>query len=333
MTVPAPPHPRATFDWLGEAAEATFSAAVKQGRVHHAWLLAGPRGVGKATFAYRVARRLLGAAADPARGRLGADPEDPISRQIVGRAHPDLLVLRRDDEDGRARRQIPVDEARTLGEFFAKTPAMAAWRVAIVDAADDLNDAAANAVLKTLEEPPERGLLLLVSHAPGGLLPTVRSRCRRLRFEPPPAETAIAWLERVAGLDRSAATSLLALSGGTPGGAWRLAGQGVLELDAAAAALLDSLPAPDASAVGKLAESFRGPAGLDRFELFFGRLSARLQERSRAEAAAARVNAAERWAETVGALRELVERTLAVNLDRGDALQVAVGRLKTVAAN
>jgi DNA polymerase-3 subunit delta' len=100
----------------------------------------------------------------------------------MARAHPDLLVLERESPDGKPRRVIPVDEARALPEFFSKSPATAAYRVAIIDAADDLNVNAANAVLKTLEEPPPRGVLFLVSHAPGGLLPTIRSRCRRLAF-------------------------------------------------------------------------------------------------------------------------------------------------------
>jgi len=138
--------------------------------------------VGKATFAYRAARRLLGAPADPAHGVLGANPDHPVSRQIIARSHPDILVIERVGEDGKPRKVIPVDDARRLAEFFSKSPASAPHRVAIVDAADDLNINAANALLKTLEEPPERGILLMISHSPGRLLPTIRSRCRRLAF-------------------------------------------------------------------------------------------------------------------------------------------------------
>ena len=118
-----------------------------------------------------------------------------MCRQVAGRAHPDLMVLERDDRaTARPRKSIPVDEARALPEFFSKSPGRAAYRVAIIDAADDLNPNAANAVLKTLEEPPARGVLLLVSHAPGALLPTIRSRCRRLVFAAPPTEDAVRWL-------------------------------------------------------------------------------------------------------------------------------------------
>ncbi|MBV9510117.1 MAG: AAA family ATPase, partial [Caulobacteraceae bacterium] len=176
------PHPREVFGFEhGEAAERAFLAAAGRGRLHHAWLLTGPEGVGKATFAYRAARRLLGAAPDEGYGLLGASPHDPVSRQVLVRSHPDLMVLEREVEGAaKARKVIPVDEARRLPEFFAKSPSIAAYRVAIVDAVDDMNSNAANALLKTLEEPPERGVLFLVSHTPGGLLPTIRSRCRRL---------------------------------------------------------------------------------------------------------------------------------------------------------
>ena len=196
------PHPRETSLPMRAARrpEAAFLSALERGRLHHAWLLVGPEGVGKATFAYRAARRLLGAAADPALGLLGSAPDDPVCRQIIAGAHPDLLVLQRDTEDGKARKGISVDDARTLPAFFAKSPAASPYRVAIIDAADDLNPNAANAVLKTLEEPPERGVLFLVSHAPGGLLATLRSRCRRLRFDPPPSEASLTWVAAKAGV-------------------------------------------------------------------------------------------------------------------------------------
>ncbi|HEY8004072.1 MAG TPA: DNA polymerase III subunit delta', partial [Phenylobacterium sp.] len=150
-----PRHPREVFDLTGhEAAEDAFEATRARGRLHHAWLLTGPEGVGKATFAYRAARRLLGAPADPAYGVLGASPDHPVSRHVIARSHPDLLVLERVGEDGKPRKVIPVDDARRLSEFFSKSPASAPHRVAIVDAADDLNINSANALLKTLEEPP-----------------------------------------------------------------------------------------------------------------------------------------------------------------------------------
>jgi DNA polymerase-3 subunit delta' len=138
-------------------------------------MVTGPQGVGKATFVYRAARRLLGATADAERGPLGSSPGHPVSRQILGRAHPDLLVLQRDPEDGKIRRNIPVEEVRDLSEFFSKSPAASPYRVAIIDTANDLNTGAANALLKTLEEPPARGVIFLLATSPGALLPTIRS--------------------------------------------------------------------------------------------------------------------------------------------------------------
>src|ERR1700755_3451457 len=176
-------HPREVFELQGhEGPEAEFESARARGRLHHAWLLTGPEGVGKATFAYRAARRLLGAPPEPQRGVLGSDPHHPVSRQVAARSHPDLMVLEREGPDGKPRKVIPVEEARRLAEFFSKSPASAPHRVAIIDAMDDLNVNAANAILKTLEEPPPSGVLLMVSHSPGRLLPTIRSRCRRLAF-------------------------------------------------------------------------------------------------------------------------------------------------------
>src|SRR5437763_231580 len=256
MTAPIP-HPRETFEWDGdEAHERSFLEAVGRGRLHHAWLIVGPEGVGKATFAYRAARWLLGAAPDPGLGPLGTDPAHPVSRQVIGRAHPDLLALQRDPEDGKTRRGIPVDEARWLPEFFSKSPASAPYRVAIIDTADDLNASAANAVLKTLEEPPERGVLFLISHSPGGLLPTIRSRCRRLRLQTPEPARAGQWLAGRADVDSKDAVRLLAMARGAPGGAWRLAVGGALEADRLAAELLASLPRPNESAMQAIADGF-----------------------------------------------------------------------------
>ena len=331
------PHPRAAFDYQGgEAVERDFLGALERGRLHHAWLLVGPEGMGKATFAYRAARRLLGARADPRLGALGADPGDPVSRQIQARAHPDLLVLQRDPEDGKTRKGIPVDEARTLPEFFAKSPASAPYRVAIIDEADDLNPSAANAVLKTLEEPPERGVLFLISHAPGALLPTLRSRCRRLRFAPPPEADTMAWVGERAQVDEETALRLVRMGRGAPGRAWRLAIGGALAMDEAARMLLASLPRVDDKAMLALSESFRGPGGPERFELLFDRLAARIHQRLARQAAdsgaaAGQGASLDAWAQVWELLVELPLQAEAVNLDRVDVFGVALSRLRAIA--
>jgi DNA polymerase-3 subunit delta' len=321
-------HPRDVYRLEGaEKTEAAFLDALDRGRLHHAWLLVGPEGLGKATFAYRAARRLLGARPAPDFGLLGAHPDDPVSRQVAGRAHSDLLVLERESDDGKARKSIPVDEARELPGFFAKSPGQAAYRVAIIDTADDLGVAAANAVLKTLEEPPERGVLFLVSHSPGALLPTIRSRCRRLVFSPPPADTAQRWLMDQSGLDLEDAHALLRMARGAPGRALRLAGSGALEIDEAARRLVDRLPSVDESAALSLADKFRGAEGQARFALLMDRLAAALHQRAAAAALEGR-GALDRWAEAWEMLAGLPGEVEAINLDRGDAFFTALGRLK-----
>jgi DNA polymerase-3 subunit delta' len=326
------PHPRDTFELMGgEGPEQALLAAMTGGRLHHAWLFAGPEGVGKTTLAYRAARRLLGARASPSHGPLGAAPDDTVSRLVAGRAHPDLLVLQREAEDGKPRKQIPVEEARQLPEFFAKTPAMAAWRVAIVDAADDLNPSGANALLKILEEPPERGIILLACHRPGALIATIRSRCRVLKFNPPPIDRTAAWLTERAEVGAGEAAELAAMAGGAPGRAWRLASAGALEADAAAQALLAALPNADPAAMLALADGFRGAQGAERFALIMDRLARRVQTMASARALAGEVDL-DRWAEAFELLAGLPGQVEAVNLDRGDAFFTAMARLKAVAA-
>jgi DNA polymerase-3 subunit delta' len=164
-----------------------FASAWASRKLHHAWLLAGPRGVGKSSFAHAAARRALADAAGPAFDLPGLQTPDehPIVRLIEAGSHPDMRWLQRlvNEKTGNLARNISVDQVRELGEFMSLTPAFSPWRVAVLDSIDDLETSAANAVLKILEEPPANTLFFLVSHAPGRLLPTIRSRCRRLEFQ------------------------------------------------------------------------------------------------------------------------------------------------------
>jgi DNA polymerase-3 subunit delta' len=309
------PHPRDVFDYeRGQAVEQAFLDALSRGRLHHAWMLTGPEGVGKATFAYRAARRLLGAAPDPAYGLLGCSPEDAQARLVTARAHPDLLVLERVVEDGKRKRDISVDDARGLPEFFSKAPSRSAYRVAIVDAADDMNVNAANALLKTLEEPPERGVLFLVAHAPGRLMATIKSRCRRLAFHPWPEADVAAFLMRRTEIEPEAARALAAMAGGAPGRALRLATSEALALDGLARDLVAGRR-PPASALVKLTDSFRGAEGQARFELLFERLAEAVRAHVVATEGLARV---ERWAGLWDKLVAAPAQAEAVNLDRAD---------------
>jgi DNA polymerase III subunit delta' len=244
-------HPRERLGFVGhENAEAELSAAIAGGRMHHAWLICGPKGVGKATLAYRAARVLLGARQTNDHA-LAVDPNDPMVRQIAQLSHPDLLVVRRsvNDTTGKLRTEITVDDARKLGQFFSlKASVPGGRRVAIIDAADELNRNAANAILKTLEESPEGGVIFLVCHAAGKLLPTIRSRCRRLVLE----ALDDAQVRSVAGSDADPAAIVLAQ--GSPGRATALASAGVGSLYrkvSSALSGLPRLPLADASALAE----------------------------------------------------------------------------------
>ncbi len=229
------PAPRSNALLLGqEEAEGRFVAALSSGRLPHAWLLTGKSGIGKATLAYRVARFLL--ARPDGRpgldGSLAIDAAEPTFRQIAGGAHPDLMVLERgiNERSGKARTEIVVEEVRKAAQALRRTAAQGGWRVLIVDSADEMNRSAANSLLKLLEEPPPRALLLLVSHAPGALLATLRSRCCTLPLAPLEAPV----LERLlAGhlpeSDPAERTALAALAEGSIGQALALQAAGGLE--------------------------------------------------------------------------------------------------------
>jgi DNA polymerase III subunit delta' len=316
-------HPRDSFalDRI-EAPAAAFEAALERGRLHHAWLVTGAQGSGKASFAYRAARRLLGARPAAAHGPLGAAPGDPVSRMIAAQSHPDLLVLERHVEGQPARRNIPVDEARRLPEFFSKAPALAPYRVAIIDAADDLNVNAANAVLKTLEEPSGRGVVFLVSHAPGRLLTTIRSRCRRLPFEPWPETDLQAFAIARLRLADEESLRLARMARGAPGRLLTLDAQGALELEAVAAGLLAG---GDPSGTLRVADGLRGGEGAQAFALLMERLGERLHAGA---LAAADPGAAEAWASLWRRVAELPGRVEGLNLDRADAFWTLLAELR-----
>lgn len=313
-------HPRDRFDLVPDvAAEEAFLDSLNRGRLHHAWLLCGVEGSGKATFAYRAARRLLGAAPDLSRGPLGAAPYDPVSQLVSAQSHPDLLVMERLVEGGKQKKTISVDQARDLPGFFAKSPSQAQYRVAIIDAADDLNINAANALLKILEEPPERGVLLLVTHAPGRLLATIRSRCRRLSFPiwtPDQLETLV---RNRTGADPDDARLAADMAGGSPGAALALASGAMQEVDALARHWVFG-EAVDRAEQLAVADGFRGVEGQARFEALMGRLIAAVKAR----ALEAPAGQGARWAELWTRLSDLPDRTAAINLDRADVLAGAL---------
>jgi len=261
------PHPRDSRQVLGqESAVSDFLAAAQAGRMHHGWLLTGPRGTGKATLAWSMAKWLLsGGGSD----RLDVDPEAPVVRRIRALSEPRLLLVRRpvDEKSGRLRAEITVDEVRRLQSFFHMSAAEGGHRVAIIDAADEMNMAAANALLKQLEEPPRDATLILIAHQPGRLLPTIRSRCRELRLHPLGPENMGRILGDL-GIDGDA-ERLGALAGGSAGEAVRLAAQDGLSVYASIVRLFVDFPRMDRRAAASLAEiaAARPGAEGDPFDL------------------------------------------------------------------
>jgi DNA polymerase-3 subunit delta' len=250
---------------------------------------------------------------------------------IAAQSHPDLMVLERWSEANPSRKTIPVDEARKLPEFFSKAPAIGDYRVAIIDSADDLNVNAANAVLKTLEEPSGRGVLLLVSHAPGRLLPTIRSRCRRLTFRPWPEGRLADLIMETLNLPPTEALRLAAMSCGAPGRSLSLAAQGALEVDQQIGQFLSSLPNTDSPNLLNLVDSFRGGEGAVRFHLVLERLTSRLHAASSNLASSGAGVGAERWSMAWTRAMALSSRVEDLNMDRTDAFWSLVADLKRVA--
>jgi DNA polymerase-3 subunit delta' len=264
------PHPRETYGLLGHAqAEKTMLEAWNSGRLAHAWLITGPKGIGKASLAYRFARFVLAGGGEGG-GLFGGPPDSldiapdhPVFRRVASQGHADLEVVERgwsDDKKTRLRTEIVVDDVRGVGGFMALTPAEGGWRVVIIDAACEMNRNAANAVLKVLEEPPRNALMLLASHSPGRLLPTIRSRCRRLALQP--LETSV--VRDLLGrhrpdLDPDDADALAKLGEGSIGKALALADEGGLDLYREVLGLLSALPRLDVAALHAFSDRVAKP--------------------------------------------------------------------------
>jgi DNA polymerase-3 subunit delta' len=219
-----------------------FANAWTTRKLHHAWLLAGSKGIGKASFAHAAARRVLAEAAGPPFDlpRLETDDGHPIVRLVEAGSHPDMRRLERlvNEKTGNLARNISVDQVRELGEFQGLTAALSPWRVVIIDTVDELEASGANALLKMLEEPPANTLFFLVSHAPGRLLPTVRSRCRRLDFTNLDDDAMTSILQKQTELNAGDRQRIIAMSGGSAGRAFAFAELGLAKLEDAALAIL-----------------------------------------------------------------------------------------------
>jgi DNA polymerase-3 subunit delta' len=264
-------HPRRRTTLVGHAdAERRLLQNFRSGRMHHGWLFTGPKGIGKATLAYRLARFILARRDEVTATSLFVPGEAPVARRIAAAGHPDLFVLERvwDAEKERLKTEIAVDDAREAIGFFERTAAEGGWRVLIVDAADDLNRESANALLKTLEEPPPRALVILIAHRPGGLLRTIRSRCVTLPLLPlSEADT----LEVMRGLTGTAGEDLVhaaQLAHGSPGRALALLGSTGANLFRKFTGLCAQANAVDMAGRIQVAEGLAARNAGDAFDVF-----------------------------------------------------------------
>ncbi|WP_026758855.1 DNA polymerase III subunit delta' [Sediminimonas qiaohouensis] len=263
------PHPRMTPHLFGQdTAENAFLAAYGAGRLHHGWLITGPAGVGKATLAWSIARFLLAHPPQQGAGLFGAeappdtltiDPDHPVAHRVAALSDPGLFLLRRpyDEKAKRLKQQITVDEVRRVKSFFSLSAADAGRRVVIVDCADEMTTSAANALLKLLEEPPANTTLLLISHQPSRLLPTIRSRCRELRLSPLSPRDMSRALQQAGATGEGDTTpeALAELAGGSVGAALRLTAMDGVRRYGEMVALYSDLPQLDRQRALKLAEA------------------------------------------------------------------------------
>ncbi len=352
------PHPRETVQLFGHAAaEDAFLDAYRAGKLHHGWMITGPLGLGKATLAWKIARFLLatpdddgGMFAPPPPESLDIPETHPVLPRLLALSEPRLFLLRRawDDEKNKLKTTIGVDEVRKMKNYFSLSAADGGRRVAIIDAVDEMTIAAANALLKLLEEPPPNVVLLLVSHQPSRLLPTIRSRCRELRLSPLPPE-AMAQALAQSGDTPDNLIPLAQLSGGSVGEAIRITNLDGLKLYSGIISLFASLPRLDRTRALALAELGAGRGAEEKFDLILMLIDLFLARLARAgtlgycppEAAQgeaeliARLSptpfAAREWADLAQGLAARARRGRAVNLDPASLLMDMVLRIDETA--
>ena len=350
------PHPREQSELVGHAqAEQQLLKAYMGGKAHHAWILGGSRGIGKATLAYRFARFAL-KYPEPSElnsppTTLHVDPDDPVFRRVASSGHSDVFVARRiyDLKSKRLRSEISAETIRKTSQFYTRTAGEGGWRLCIVDAADDMNKTAANALLKVLEEPPPRALFILVAHAPGRLLATIRSRCINLQLNGLSAED-LATVLRQNGSDEdlSGLQELAALSRGSPGRALELLrGKGWSNFQDFAK-LIASAPNTDHKALTAFAERIGARGAEAEFRLFFELLSdwlaASIRRRATTPDSSTVLSAAQwadrampqnrlgEWSKAWQQITHSIERTNALNLDRKQTVLQAIHTIEEAAA-
>ena len=292
-----------------------FAAAWASRRLHHAWLLAGPKGIGKASFAHAAARRVLADAAGPPVALPGVQaPDDhPIVKLVDAGSHPDMRQLERleNEKTGNLARNISVDQVRELGEFLSLTSALSPWRVVVIDTVDDLEPSGGNALLKMLEEPPPNTLFFLVSHAPGRLLPTIRSRCRRLDFHELGDDAMTSILEvKAPTLGEAERLKVIAMANGSAGTALAFAELDLGKLEEAAVAILRNGDPTNARRSELASQLGRKPAA-ERYAAFLDLAPSLIAREARRLEGAPRERALDAYAKA----RELATLAPRVSLD------------------
>lgn len=350
--------PRETSDFVGhDDAEGALLDAVAGGRLPHAWLISGPEGTGKATLAYRFARYLLAnppgdSAADGGLfaaddiptdgvGSMHMDADDPIFRRVAASGHGDILTVERQVNDsGKLSQQIRIDDVRQAIDFAHMTSSEGGYKVIIVDGAELMNRASENAFLKILEEPPADTVILMVSHNPGRLLPTTRSRCRKLNLKPLPTEMVVSMLQHhMPETSAEDAAELARLSDGSIGRALRLASGGGLAIYRDTVNILGELPKPDIKKVQALATKLAKSGADDTYrcgiDLFRWWLSRIVLAASRGAEADRGLNATEKdiasraaatailpiWLKRMDDAESLIRSADSLNLDRKQVVQ------------
>ena len=339
--LPGAPHPRHVTSLIGHrAAEQELLSAYRDGRLAHAWLIGGREGIGKATLAWRFARFVL-ANPDPAATAvrqardLNVEPGHSAARLIAQLAHPDFALIRREWQ-GTTKRlasEISVEAVRLGLQVFHLSAAFGGWRIAIVDSAEDLNRNSANALLKMIEEPPQRSLILVVSHRPGQVLATIRSRCRRLRLEPLTEEEIVEAAVSLGPPWSDASRDKIAAAAKRANGSVREALVRLAPESDGAGALIDSivasLPRPDPRAVARLEEAIGGRAGDEAYRAFHRELYDWLASYARDFAPS--LGEIEEIGELWDRIRAAERETEALNLDRKLHVQALIAEIAATA--
>jgi DNA polymerase III subunit delta' len=326
-----------------DTAIAAFLDTLRGERMHHAWMLVGPEGIGKATLARKLATRMLAQAADPAlgTGSLELAPDHRISALIAAQTHPDFKMLDRLPKDDKLKdkdrrewpegyeraRSINVDQVRALNASFTTTPSMSSRRVVLIDAIDDMERSAANALLKNLEEPPAGTIFLLVNHVPGRVLPTIRSRCRMLRFSALSDDVMMAVLRHhCPDTDPNELVALAKAGDGAPGRALALQGLGLAELDATLERLAASGDPQNTERLA-LAQKLSGKAGQGRYELFLSRVPAFLALAAQSRQGNSLGIALKQWDEA----RRLAQSAVSLSLEPQSVIFALAGHVAALA--